>query len=156
MKKFFKGLKESLKKFFSNLKNSLNKIFAVLKIFFSSLRNWVMTLAFISAIVFISLWNTAYWCKIAGLISLSVALGLLSWFFTIFYLKFVELIEQQKREILENLATQFNKKEYLDLKTPFNEKDDNIIKSKIKSYRNIMIVCWLLFIVSIFFLISMF
>ena len=53
------------------------------------------------------------------------------------------------------IATQFDKKEYLELKTPFGEKDENVIKEKIKHYRNVMIVCWLLFAVSLFFLITM-
>ena len=155
MIRFWKWLKDFFDYIGNNLKNTFIKIFSVLKVFYGSWRNWLMTFAFIMAIVFISLWNVALWCRLAGLGSLTVGLGLLGWYFTIFYINFVQIIEAQKREILENLATQFVKKEYLELKTPFGEKDENVIKEKIKHYRNVMIVCWLLFAVSLFFLITM-
>ena len=154
MKKLWNRIKEKFKDFIAYTKKFFAPMGETLKIFFSSWRNWAMVACFIVAIVFICLWNISPWCKFVGLCSLTIALALLAWYFTIFYLKFVESIESQKRAILEELATQFERSEYLELKTPFNEKDEKFIKSKIKSYRNIMIGCWLVFAVSLFAFIS--
>ncbi len=154
MKKFGNWLKETFKNFGISLKNFFSNIFKNLKVFFSSWRNWIMTLCFILAIIFICLWGVAPWCKIVGMISLTLALGFLGWYVTLFYFNFVNIIEIQKRKILEDLANQFDKQEYLDLKTPFNEKDETIIKNQIKHYRNIMILCWVIFAVSLFISIS--
>ena len=153
MKKFWGWLKDTFKYFASSAKNMIVNILKKLKVFYSSWRNWVMTLCFILAVVFICLWGVAPWCKIVGMLSLTIALGFLGWYETLFYFNFINIIELQKREILEGLANQFDKQEYLELKTPFNEKDETIIKNQIKHYRNVMIACWVIFAVSLLILI---
>lgn len=156
MKKFWNGVKQVFKDFAVYIKDAFKTAVEVIKIFFSSWRNWIMIFAFIVSIVFISLWTVAPWCKFIGVASLTIALGFLAWYLLIFYSNFVQVIEQQKREILEELATQFDKKEYLELKTPFKENEEKLIKAKIKSYKTLMITFWIFFAVSLIFFISLF
>ena len=69
---------------------------------------------------------------------------------TTFYRTFILVVEQQKREILQNLAEKFNKEEYLQLKTPFNEKEEKYLADKAKGYKNIMIFCWSAFAIVLY------
>ena len=155
MKRFLNGVKGVFKDFFNYIKKKFGSIWETLRIFFSILRNWLMLIFFIVAIVFICMWNVNSYFKLIGVGSLTVAIGLLAWYITIFYMNFVKFIEIQKRAILEDLAVQFDKKEYLDLKTPFNEKDERDIVAKEKGYKNIMIGCWACFAISLFVFIAM-
>ena len=154
MKRFLNGVKQVFKDFFKFLKKTFASIFETLKIFFASIRNIAMVVCFVVAIVFICLWNKASWCKIVGVGSLTIALALLAWYATIFFTNYVRIIAEQKRVILTDLANQFDKKEYLELKTPFNEKDEELLKETEKKYRKIMILCWVFFAVSLFIFIS--
>ncbi len=143
-----------MKNFLNNLKNKLINFGKFLKQFFSYWRNCVLVISAIASIVFFCLWNVADWCKLLALIFSSIALLIISIMATLFYRTFVAVLESQKQQILENLAVQFDKEEYLELKTPFNETEEKLLTDKVKFYKYIMIVSWVVFALMVYLLIA--
>ena len=144
-----------MKEFFSKIKQKLAELGKFLKEFFSYWRNWVRVISLIASVVLFCFWNEAYWCRIVAFLMLCVFLLIVSIMSTTFYRTFVLVVEQQKREILENLAEKFNKQEYLKLKTPFTEKEEKFLDQKAKGYKNIMIFCWAAFSLILYVTISL-
>ena len=137
MKDFFKKLKEKLKITFK-------KVGSFLKDFFKYWRNWVLVISIIASLVFFALWEVAVWCRGCAFAFLSLATLIISIMLTQFYTTFIAVVKLQKKEILENLAVQFNKPEYMQLETPFNETEEKFISEKTKNYKYFMIISWIM------------
>ena len=144
-----------MKNFWKKLKEKFSYAWGYIKAFLSLWQNWVFVISVILSVVFLSMWNVYSWCKIAGIGSLCISTLFVALIFTVFYNNFIKLINAQKREILESLAKQFDKEEYLQLKTPFNENDEQHIQQQIKNYRNIMIFFWIIFVVCVYVFITL-
>lgn len=144
-----------MKKFWSKVKEKLSAFWQFVKMFLSVWHNWVFVVSVISTIVFLSLWNVAPWCNVAGFGCLSLSMLFVALIFTTFYNNFVALINIQKRELLEKLAVQFDKQEYLQLETPFNQQDEQQIQNQIKSYKHIMIFFWIVFVICVYVFITL-
>ena len=139
-----------MKSFFKSLKDKFFKFWQYAKVFLSAWQNCLFVACIVLSIVFLCLWNVAPWCQIVGLAFLTISLCCVAIIFTNFYSTFVRLINTQKQEILQDLATKFDKPEYLQLKTPFAEKDEAAIQQQIKNYRTIMFFFWIVFVICVY------
>ena len=139
-----------MKKFLEKLKQKFKEIGAYLKQFFSYWRNWVLVVSLVVSIVFFCLWNVKFWCRICAFAFLSIATLIIAIMLTQFYRTFVLSIKLQKKQLLENLAVQFNKPEYLQLETPFNESEEKFITEKTKNYKYVMFLSWFILVVFVY------
>lgn len=143
-----------MKQFWNNFKTWLFKAGGFLKSFFSYWRNCVMAISLVASFVLFFFWNFSIWFKVLALGFLAVGLLFVAIMLTEFYRVFSKAIQAQKQELLENLAIKFDKEEYLQLKTPFNEKEEKFLQERIKFFRNLMIFAWFLLVVVTYVLIA--
>lgn len=139
MKNFLKSITEKIKQYAKSA-----------KIFLSSWKNCVLVAGLILSVVFLCMWNVAKWCRITGMIFLGFETLFASYLYTIFYLNFTKLMNIKKKELLIELAEKFNKEEYLQLKTPFNEKEEAYIQSEIKRRKQTAIFLWIISLIVLY------